>query len=50
MHFFCVKKSRMKTFKAVQLEQLKRIQRIQLGTGSRGDVFVVRTSEPVENL
>ena len=29
----------MKTFKAVQLEQLKRIQSSQLGTGSRGDVL-----------
>ena len=32
----------MKTFKAVQLEQLKRIQSSQLGTWSRGDVFRTR--------
>ena len=48
--FFYLKKSRKKTFKTVQLEQLKRIQSSQLGTGSRGDVFLVRTSEPVGNL
>ena len=42
----------MKTFKAVQLEQLKRIQSSQLGTGSRGDVLEhqnpLKTSEKMD--